>query len=457
MKNISKTLYIPLYGKALVSRKGIILHDPMAENIWQADGFPLRGKAKSKWLAYYMGMRSRVFDRWTEERMAGCSGAVVLHIGCGLDSRAFRLADARTGHLWYDVDFPDVIGERRRHFSGDDGYRMLAADAQQTGWIDELPQASAAIVVMEGVSMYLEPDALRSLLVALKNRFPRLHVLMDCYTSFGVKASRYKNPINSVGVTLTYGLDEPEKLAENTSLTYLQELSMTPEDLIAQLGKLEGRIFRKLFAGGFASRIYRMYEFEAVAAAEPEAVTKQAAADLAAADSLNAANQYLDGLTVRHEGFAKISNNLYRFGDILFNTGVRFLMEAHARGLKAVKDWGIFCAPELLDYLRLKDGKSCVLITRVQGAGESMPVPLSGCAWDSVSPDGVQQFLADTEQMCGRGLIPDTLLHTEAWHVISSSGRIVISNWSRLCQLESGAAERVMEKVRGELKSRGLV
>ena len=31
MENVNKTLYIPLYGKAFVSKKGIILTDKMAE------------------------------------------------------------------------------------------------------------------------------------------------------------------------------------------------------------------------------------------------------------------------------------------------------------------------------------------------------------------------------------------------------------------------------------------
>ena len=56
MESVNKTLYIPLYGKAYVSRKGLFLDDPQARKIWDAEGFPLTGKAKSKWLAYYMGM-----------------------------------------------------------------------------------------------------------------------------------------------------------------------------------------------------------------------------------------------------------------------------------------------------------------------------------------------------------------------------------------------------------------
>ena len=69
MNNVNKTLYIPLYGKSYVSKKGILLHDPKAEEIWAAEGFKIRGKSASKWLAYYMGMRSAVFDCWLKEKM----------------------------------------------------------------------------------------------------------------------------------------------------------------------------------------------------------------------------------------------------------------------------------------------------------------------------------------------------------------------------------------------------
>lgn len=115
MDAVSRTLYIPLYGKALVSRKGLFLHDPMAERIWAAEGFSLKGKSASKWLAYYMGIRAAVFDDWVRCRMDEEPEAVVLHIGCGLDSRAQRVGSR--GQKWYDLDFPQVIRERNRYFA----------------------------------------------------------------------------------------------------------------------------------------------------------------------------------------------------------------------------------------------------------------------------------------------------------------------------------------------------
>lgn len=257
MDSVNKTLYIPLYGKALVSRKGLILRDPKAEEIWEKEGFSLKGKAASKWLAYNMGMRSRVFDRWLEEILPQMPGAAVLHIGCGMDSRVCRVA--HEGHRWFDLDFPEVIAQRRKHYAPNADYEMIASDAREISYLDRIP-GEAAIVIMEGVSMYLTGEERLALLTALRSRFPRLLLLMDCYTVFGAKASKYKNPVNEVGVTTLYGIDDPKEL-EASGLYFRKEHSMTPEDLIGQLQGFEQRFFRKLFAGSFAKKIYRLYEF----------------------------------------------------------------------------------------------------------------------------------------------------------------------------------------------------
>ena len=115
MNSVVKTLYIPLYGKAYVSKKSLFLHDKKAEEIWAVEQFPLKGKSKSKWLAYYMGIRSAVFDDWLREQLSRAEDTTVIHIGCGMDSRVLRV-DSKNS-MWYDVDFPEVIKERKGYYS----------------------------------------------------------------------------------------------------------------------------------------------------------------------------------------------------------------------------------------------------------------------------------------------------------------------------------------------------
>lgn len=257
MNGVNKTMYIPLYGKAYVSRKALFLEDKKAEEIWAAEGFPLKGKSKSKWLAYYMGIRSAVFDTWVRERMAEMPTAVVIHLGCGLDSRILRVGSQ--GHPWYDVDFPAVIQERKRYFAEDARYRMIPGDAREGDWLVQISETDTAIVVMEGISMYLSPGELAGLLTNLSARFEKIALLMDAYTVMAAKMSRYKNPINDVGVTQVYGLDDPRSL--EGELTFLREHELTPRSYIDELSGLEKTVFAKLYAGGFSKKLYRMYEY----------------------------------------------------------------------------------------------------------------------------------------------------------------------------------------------------
>ena len=138
---------------------------------------------------------------------------------------------------------------------------MSGADVCEKEWIDKVPREEQAIVIMEGISMYLPMRDLVELLSALKNHFGEMHLLMDAYTEFAVKASKVKNPIKEVGAVAITGIDYPEYLADQSGITYVREHSMTPARLIGQLSKSEQKVFKALYGGRMARKLYRMYEY----------------------------------------------------------------------------------------------------------------------------------------------------------------------------------------------------
>jgi O-methyltransferase involved in polyketide biosynthesis len=259
MNSINKTLYIPLYGKALVSQKGIILDDKKAEEIWFKEQFPLKRKSKSKWLAYFMGMRSAVFDEWVKTKLTSHPNSVVLHLGCGLDSRIERINPTNT--LWFDVDFDDVINERKRHYTQTENYHMLSADVKNPEFVNKLPEAENVIVILEGVSMYLSNADLCNLFAKITAKYPNTCLLVDCYTPFAVKMSKLKNPVNDVGVTKVFGVENPTILTMDTGLQFTKEHSLTPNHLINQLHGFERFIFKTLYAGKTSKKLYKLYEY----------------------------------------------------------------------------------------------------------------------------------------------------------------------------------------------------
>jgi len=182
----------------------------------------------------------------------------VLHAGCGMDSRCIRICSRQP---WFDVDFPDVIAERKRYFQETETYHMVATDIRDMEWLKAIPAGTPAVIVMEGISMYLKPEELKEVLRRWKDHFGQVSILMDSYTVFAAKATKYKNPINEVGVTQVYGFDDPHELEMGTGITFVQEHSLIPDWLIEQLPKREQKFFRMMFAGKMAKRIYRLYEY----------------------------------------------------------------------------------------------------------------------------------------------------------------------------------------------------
>ena len=98
--------------------------------------------------------RSAHFDNWARQFLAVHPEATVVHLGCGLDARAFRL-DPGPGVEWYDVDYPDVIDLRRQLFPSRDNYHVIAASVTDPGWLAEVRSDRPTLMIGEGLTMYL--------------------------------------------------------------------------------------------------------------------------------------------------------------------------------------------------------------------------------------------------------------------------------------------------------------
>ena len=109
--------------------------------------------------------------------------------------------------------------------------------------------------------MYLTIEEMQGLTNSLCNHFENLAILVDCYTSFAAKMSKRKNPINDVGVTDVYGIDNPQEY-QSEKLVFIKEHTMIPQKYIDKLKGFERFIFANLYAGGISKKLYRLYEYQ---------------------------------------------------------------------------------------------------------------------------------------------------------------------------------------------------
>ncbi|SPM36813.1 methyltransferase [Mycobacterium rhizamassiliense] len=119
---------------------------------------------------YLVVLRAKQLDEWCAEFLTAHPDAVVLHLGCGLDGRAFRLA-VPPSVRWFDVDQPSVIALRRRLYDETEHYRMIGSSVTDPQWLDQIPTGHPTLIVAEGLLMYLREDEVRALLQRLTDRF----------------------------------------------------------------------------------------------------------------------------------------------------------------------------------------------------------------------------------------------------------------------------------------------
>jgi O-methyltransferase involved in polyketide biosynthesis len=158
-------------------------------------------------------IRSAHFDKWTRQFLAVHSEAVVLHLGCGLDARFFRL-DPGPGVEWYDVDYPDVVDLRRPLYPTRDHYHLVAASVTDPAWLRDIPGDRAVLAIGEGLTMYLTKEEGVALLCRIVDQFPSGELQFDAFNRLGIKSQWSNAVVRRSGATLHWGIDGPNDIIE---------------------------------------------------------------------------------------------------------------------------------------------------------------------------------------------------------------------------------------------------
>jgi methyltransferase (TIGR00027 family) len=199
MSDVAATSLLTLYCHALESQSSNpILDDPKAVEI--ANNLnPILSKSPKKLyrkmargkldkrLAVYVCMRARRYDRYVRDFLRHSPDGVIVNIGCGLDTRFFRVDNQRMH--FYDLDLPEVIDVKRNFVKENDRYHFIASSVLNHEWMGRLlcHKGSSFLFLAEGVFMYLDGDAVKSLVLKLQSQFPGCELVCEVANSFWLK------------------------------------------------------------------------------------------------------------------------------------------------------------------------------------------------------------------------------------------------------------------------------
>jgi methyltransferase (TIGR00027 family) len=180
---------------------------------------------------FLVALRATKFDAWTADFLSRHADAVVLHLGCGLDSRAWRVAPP-PGVQWFDVDVPELIALRRRLYDDTEGYRMIGARVTDPGWLEDIRAEHPTLMVAEGLLPYLSEAENRQLLERIIDRFGSGELIFDVLSPWAPRTSKlFKSGIRDD--RQIQGWNPRLRCLESTSVTSgYEQIPLTPQRLL---------------------------------------------------------------------------------------------------------------------------------------------------------------------------------------------------------------------------------
>ncbi|WP_326953815.1 class I SAM-dependent methyltransferase [Amycolatopsis sp. NBC_01286] len=221
-----ETLLMALYLRALDNRRETpILGDPFAQDVVDRIDYDFGRLGNLKGNAPLIATRARQFDAWTRDFLAGHPDGLVLHLACGLDSRPLRI-DRPATVQWIDVDYPDVIELRERLYGPIDGVRTVGSSVTEAAWWDEIPADRPALVLAEGLLMYLAPDDVDQLVDRALRHFPRGRLVFDGVAPWVKTIAGLQPSMRRADTGFRWAMPAPEAFAtEHPPLRLLDERS----------------------------------------------------------------------------------------------------------------------------------------------------------------------------------------------------------------------------------------
>jgi O-methyltransferase involved in polyketide biosynthesis len=223
LSGVSETLLIPLYNRAMESQrpdamlkdeKAVALVTQMRSDVAIRYAFDqVKQIPMTELLKVMRTMFTREFDRYARDFLRRHLDAVVVHIGCGLDTRFERVDDGRVE--WYDLDIPDVIDLRRKLIGDETGrYHLLGCSVLEDAWLKAVKVHSQRpfLFLAETVFVYFTEAQVKSLVLTLREHFPGAELVFDAFSPFMRWAHNVKVTRTRVGAYLHWGLKHGQDL-----------------------------------------------------------------------------------------------------------------------------------------------------------------------------------------------------------------------------------------------------
>lgn len=224
LTGVPETMLQTVYARARESAGRGAIRDETAEQIIGSLDYDFSLAEKDTAMRSGVIARTIVLDRLVGAWLGRHPGTVVVNLACGLDTRCYRMKGYQH---WYNLDLPETITVRQQLLPESGAILQLAMSAMDD-WGAAIRETDApALVIIEGLTMYLSEADVRRIFEVIAARLPKAEVFVE--TMNPAVAKRFKErSIEGSHAKFTWGVKHGRALAALLpGFRFVEEHSLT--------------------------------------------------------------------------------------------------------------------------------------------------------------------------------------------------------------------------------------
>ena len=223
---VPETMIQTLYARAKETKKNDAkIKDDIAVEIVGKLDYDFSKAENDKTMGSGVIARTIVLDDMVEQYLNEHPDTIVVNIGCGLDTRCYRMKGKYS--LWYNLDLPETIDIRSRFLEEKGPIYQIAKSAMDASYTDEIVcDGENVLVVIEGLSMYLQEKDVLQMFSIIEENFSKVTVMIETMSPFVVRHIKEKS-IEGSNAKFTWGVKNGKLLQKLVpAFTYKEEVSL---------------------------------------------------------------------------------------------------------------------------------------------------------------------------------------------------------------------------------------
>lgn len=209
LQGVPDTLYIPLTARIYASRRfPSYFYD--AKSLSIEDALPNDSIARRSNEYVQMASVARYYnlDQMVRSFMDEHGRCNIINLGAGLETAYFRLQPPQSV-TFYEVDFPEVIAERRRVLGDSPNEVLLGSDLFDLDWANRIDTELPSLLTASGVFQYCHQEQVLGFIAQARGRFARAELIFDATNRRGLAyANRYVRRTGNTQALMRFSLND---------------------------------------------------------------------------------------------------------------------------------------------------------------------------------------------------------------------------------------------------------